>query len=164
MENLRDLNRRIRNIISWRSEYRKKKEIGKNMILETEKAEAEKLYWLMDSCLEFAENIHENIQITTDNPVILEDAKFWIVTQILKIKASWWQHKNHISPGISWLSNAYGPYILENLSESSFAAVESWVDLVNYTDKKLIEFRYPKPQAPSRKNVFKQCFCCFSEK
>ena len=43
--------------MSWRSEYRKKKEIAKNMMLEIEKAEAEKLYWLMDSCLEFAGNI-----------------------------------------------------------------------------------------------------------
>ena len=88
MENLRGLNRRIRSIMSWHKEYRKKKEIAKNMMLEIEKAEAEKLYWLMDSCLEFAENIHENIQITTDNPVILEDAKFWIATQVQKIKAS----------------------------------------------------------------------------
>ena len=164
MESLRDLNSRIRSIMSWRSEYRRKKEITKNMMLETEKYEAEKLYYLMDSCLEFAENIQENIQITTDNPVILEDAKFWIVAEVQKIKASWWPRKNQLSPGISWLSNAYAPYILENLSESSFAAVESWVDLVNYTDKKLMEFRYPKPQVSRRSNVFKQCFCCFSEK
>ena len=94
----------------------------------------------MNSCLEFAENIQENIQITSDNPVILEDAKFWIVTQVQKIKASWWPHKNQISPGISWLSNAYAPYILENLSESSFVAVENWVESVNYTDKKLMDF------------------------
>ena len=131
MESLRGLNRRIRSIMSWCSEYQKEKEIAKNMMLETEKTEAEKLFWLMDSCLEFAENIQENIKITTDYPVILEDAKFWIVTQIQKIKASWWPHKNRLSSGISWLSNAYAPYILENLSESSFSAEESWVELVN---------------------------------
>ena len=89
MECLRGLNRKIRNIMSWRSEYRKKKEIAKNMMLEIEKAEAEKLYWLLTSCLEYA----ENIQITTDNPIILEDTKFWIVTQVQEIKASWWPHK-----------------------------------------------------------------------
>ena len=118
----------------------------------------------MNSCLEFSENIQENIRITTDNPVILDDAKFWIVTQVQKIKASWLPHKNQLSSGISWLSNAYAPYILENLSESSFASVESWVELVNYTDKKIMEFRYPKPQASRRRNVFKRCFSCFSEK
>ena len=117
----------------------------------------------MDSCLEFAENIQENLQITTDNPVILEDAKFWIATQVQKIKASWWPRKNLISSGNLWLSNAYGPYILENLSDSSLAAVESWVELVDYTDKKLMKFRYPKSQAPRRRNVFKLCFCCLSE-
>ena len=42
----------------------------------------------MDSYLEFAENTQENIQIRTNNPVILDDAKFWIVTQVQKIKAS----------------------------------------------------------------------------
>ena len=57
MESLRDLSRRIRSILSWRSECRKKNEIAKNTTIETEKAEAEKLYWLMDSCLEFAGNI-----------------------------------------------------------------------------------------------------------
>ena len=43
MECLRNFNKRIRNIMSWCSEHRKKKEIAKNMILETKKAEAEKL-------------------------------------------------------------------------------------------------------------------------
>ena len=158
MERLRGLSRRIRSIMSWCSECRKKKEITKNMMLETAKAEAEKLYWLMESCLEFAEYIQENIQITSDNPVIVEDAKFWIMTQLQKIKASWWPHKNQISPGILWLSNSYSAYILENLSESSFATVESWVELVDYTDKKLMEFRYPKPIVPRRGNIFKRCF------
>ena len=44
MGSLRGLNRRIRNIMFWRSEYRKKKEIVKSMMLETEKAEAEIRY------------------------------------------------------------------------------------------------------------------------
>ena len=115
------------------------------------------------SCLRFSENILENIQITTDNPLIMDDVKFCIVTQIQKIKASLWQYKNQFSPGISWFSNAYAPYVLEHLSESSYAAVESWVELVNNTHKKIMEFRYPKPQTSRRRNVFKWCFCCFSE-
>ena len=160
MESLRDFSRRIRNIVSWRSEHKKKKEITKNLMLETEKAAAEELYWLMESCLEFAENIKENLQIATDDPVILDDAQFWITTQVQKIKTSWWPHKNQLLSGISWLSDTYSPYILENLSESSFAAVESWVDLVNYTNKKLKEFRHPRPQVPRRRNAFKLCFCC----
>ena len=160
MESLRGFNRRIRNIISWRSEQKKKKEIAKNLISETEKAASEELCWLMESCLEFAENIRDNLQITAHDPIILDDAKFWITTQVQKIKALWWPHKNQLSSGISWLSNAYSPYILENLSESSFAAVESWVELVNYTNKKLIEFRYPRTQVPHRRNSFKLCFCC----
>ena len=161
MECLRGLRRNIRNIISWRSNYQKKEEIAKNLMLEKEKAEAEELYWLMDSCLEFAENIQESLQISTENPIILDDAKFWIATQVQKIKASWWPRKNHLSSRISWLSKAYAPYILENLSESSFTAVESWIELVNYTDRKLMEFRYPRSQAPSRRNVFERCFGCF---
>ena len=47
--------------MSRHSKDRKKKAIAKNMMLETEKAETEKLYWLMHSCLEFTENIQENI-------------------------------------------------------------------------------------------------------
>ena len=128
MKSLRSLSRRIISIMSWRSQNRKKKEITKSIMLETGKAEAEKLYWLMDSCLEFAKNIQERIQITTDNPVVLDDEKFWIQAQIQKIKALWWPHKNQLSTGISWLSNTYAPYILENLSESSFAAVEGWLE------------------------------------
>ena len=93
MESLRYINRKVKSIMSWRSEYRNKKEIAKTKMLEVEKAEAEKLYWLMDSCLEFAKNIEEDVQITSDNPVILEDAKFWILTQVQKIKASWWPQK-----------------------------------------------------------------------
>ena len=131
MENLRSLTRRIRNFLSLRNESRNKKEIVKSMMLETQKAEAEKLYWLMISCIEFAENIQENLQISSNNPVILDDAKFWIRTQIQKLKAFWWPRQNQHSPGNFWLSDAYAPYILEHLSESSFAAVESWVELVN---------------------------------
>ena len=90
MENLSRLGRRIRDDLAWRSESRKRKEIAKEMKLEVEKAEAERLYWLMVSCIEFAENIEEKLQIATDNPVVLGDAKFWIRTQVEMIKASWW--------------------------------------------------------------------------
>ena len=42
MESLSRLGRRFRNGLSRRSESRKRKEIGKEMMLEIEKAEAEK--------------------------------------------------------------------------------------------------------------------------
>ena len=163
MESLSRLGKRIRDVLSWRSESKKRKEIAKEMILETEKSEAEKLYWLMISCIEFAENIQENLQASTDNPVVLGDAKVWIKTQVDIIRASWWPRRYQHIPGIFSLSNAYTPYILENLSESSFAAVKSLSDLVNYTNKKVIEFRYPRFQVPRRINVFKRFFCCIAK-
>ena len=152
--------RRIRDGLSWRRETKKRKETAKEMKLEIEEAEAEKLYWLVVSCVEFAENILENLQITTDKPVVLSDAKFWNTTQVEMIKASWWPRRyQHISGTFS-LSNAYTPYILENLSECSFTAVKNWSDLVNYTNKKFIEFRNPRLQVPRKKNIFKRFFCC----
>ena len=160
MESLSRLGRRIRDGLSWHSESRKRKEIAKEMKLETEKAKAEKLYWLMVSCIEFAENIEENLQITTDNPVVLGDAKFWIRAQVQMIKTSWWPRRYQHIQGTFSLSNAYTPYILENLSECSFTAVKNWSDLVNYTNKKFIEFRNPRLQVPRKKNIFKRFFCC----
>ena len=53
----------------------------------------------MVSCIEFAENIEENLQIATDNPVVLGDAKFWIRTQVEIIKASWWPRRYKQIPG-----------------------------------------------------------------
>ena len=117
----------------------------------------------MVSCMEFAENIEENLQITSDNPVVLGDAKFWIRTQIEMIKALWWPCRYHHIPGTFSSSNAYTPYVLENLSESSFIAVKSLSDLVNYINKKFNEFRYPCLQAPRRRNVFKRFFCCITK-
>ena len=90
MESLNRLGKIFRDCLSWRCEFRKRKEIAKEIKLEIEKDEAEKLYWLMVSCIEFAENIQENLQISTDNPVVLGDAKFWIKTQVEILKASWW--------------------------------------------------------------------------
>ena len=115
MESLSCFNRRIRDVLSWLSESKKRKEIVKEMKLETEKAEAEKLCWLMISCIEFAENIEENLQISTDNSVVLGDAKFWIRTQVDMIRASWWPRRYPHIPGIFSLANAYTPNILENL-------------------------------------------------
>ena len=128
------------------------------MKLEIEKAEAEELYWLMVSCIEFAENIEESLQITSDNPAVLGDAKFWIRTQVEMIKALWWPCRYQHIPGTFSLSNAYTPYILENLPESSFVTVKSLSDLVNYTNKKFIEFRNPQLRVPRESNVFKRFF------
>ena len=131
-------------------------------MIEIEKTEAEKLYWLMNSCLEFAENIQENLQISTENFVILNDMKFWIETQVQMIKALWWPRRNPRLPGTFWLSNAYTPYILENLSESSLSAVKSWAELVHYTNRKFTEFHCSRQQV-SRRSAFKSYFCCCSE-
>ena len=163
MESLSRLGKRFTDGLSWHSESKKKKEITKEMKLEIEKATAEKLYWLMVSCIEFAENVEENWQITSDNPVVLGDAKFWIRTQVQMMKASWWPHRYQRIPGIFSLSNAYTPYILENLSESSFAAIKSWSNLVSYTNQKFIAFCYPKLQCHRRRNVFKRFFCCITK-
>ena len=163
MENFKNLRKRITNVLSWRSESKTKKEIIKNITIETEKAEAEKLYWLMNSCLEFAENIQENLQISTENPVILNDTKFWIETQVQMIKALWWPRRNQYLLGTFWLSNAYTPYILENLSESSLSAIKSWAEFVHYTNRKFTEFRCSRPQVPRRRSIFKRYLCCCSE-
>ena len=85
------------------------------MKLETEKAEAEKRYWLMISCIEFAENIKENLQISTNNPVILGDAQFWIRTQIDMIRASWWPRRHQHIPGIFSLKRIHSVHLEKSI-------------------------------------------------
>lgn len=162
MESLRSLARRIRNVFSCDNDSRKKKEIAKQMILETKKARAETLYWLMDSCLEYAETIKENLQLTTDNPVVLGNVKFWIETELHMIRATWWPRKNQSIPETFWLANEYTTYILENLSEPSLSAVKYWMTLVSYTNQKFIEFRYPRRVVHRRRSSFICCFSCFT--
>lgn len=164
MENLRSLGRIIRIAFSCSKDSRKEKEVAKQMSLDTEKAEAEKVYWLMESCFEYAEKMKENLQLTTDNPAVLGDAKFWIKAQVERIRASWRPRKDGSLPEIFWLASAYTPYIMENLSESSLASVKYWMALVNYTNRKFMEFRYPRSPVRRKRNNFKFCFPCFSGK
>ena len=101
------LNRRMKDVLCCHSESRKRKEIAEEMKLEIEKTEAERLYWLMVSCIEFAENIQDNLQITSDSPVILGDAKFLLFIQIEMIEASFWPHRYQHIPGIFSLSQMH---------------------------------------------------------
>lgn len=161
MDNLRSLGRRFRNAFSCCKDSRKEKEAAKQVILDSERAEAERLYRLMESCFEYAENIQDNLQVTTDNPVVLGNAKFWLKAQVERIKASWRPLKDQSLPDIFWLANAYSPYILESLAEPSLDAVKYWMTLVNYTNRKFVQFRHLRSPVRPKRNIFKRCSSFF---
>ena len=54
----------------------------------------------MVSCIEFAENIAENLRVASDSAVVLGDTQLCIRTQVHMIKASWWPRSYQLIPGI----------------------------------------------------------------
>ena len=142
MENFRSLRKRITSVLSWRSESKKKKDIIKNIKIEIEKAEAEKLYWLMNLCFEFAENIQENLQISTENPLILNDAKFWIETQVQMVATS----QSTFAWNFLAFKCLHSLYLGKSLRSLTYCR-KKLAELVHSTNRKFTEFRCSRPQA-----------------